>query len=92
MDDEVFENFHEEALATALQNFDACEVGGGTAQRIQQREKLIAEIQREKQRNMTSNETNRVIVLNDWNDPFIANAFMILVLMPFMISAVYGFN
>ena len=61
----MFENFHEEALATALQIFDACEVGRGTAQRIQQREKLIVEIQREEQRNRTTNEINRVIVLND---------------------------
>jgi len=65
LEDEVFENFHEEALATALQIFDACEVGRGTAQRIQQREKLIVEIQREEQRNRTTNEINRVIVLND---------------------------
>jgi len=75
LDDEIFETFHEEALAAALQIFDASEVGNGTPQRIQQREKLIAEILREKQRNMTSNEINRVIIRYGLNDPVVTAAF-----------------
>jgi len=66
----VFENFHEEAVATALQIFDACDIGRGTAQRIQQREKLTAEIKREEQRNRETNAINQVIVLNNLSFQF----------------------